>query len=55
MGKGRIGLLKMEEGESEMIEQVKDAMLLATIGVVLGLGAWGLLWLVALELSHVHG
>lgn len=37
------------------IDQVKDAMFLATIGAVLGLGAWGLVWLVALELRHVHG
>ena len=37
------------------IDQVKGAMFLATIGAVLGLGAWGLVWLVALELRHVHG
>lgn len=37
------------------IDLVKDAMFLATIGAVLGLGAWGLGWLVVLELRHVHG
>ena len=37
------------------IAQMKGAMFLATIGAVLGLGAWGLMWLVALELRHVHG
>lgn len=37
------------------IDYVNSAIFLATIGAALGLGAWGLVWLVALELSHVHG
>ena len=37
------------------IELVNDAMFLGMIGGALGLGAWGLVWLVALELRHVHG
>ena len=37
------------------IDRVKDVMFLATIGAVLGLGIWGWVWLVALELRHVHG
>ena len=37
------------------VELVNAAMFLFAIGAALGLGAWGLVWLVALELSHVHG
>ena len=37
------------------IELVNDAVFLGMLGGALGFGAWGIWWLVVLELHHVHG
>ena len=45
----------LEVKMDRFIELVNDAVLLCMAGGALGLGAWGIGWLVVLELSHVHG